>query len=207
MSQKTKISIVILWLFIVSGIIGITSPAKDWFLPLTPLNLSISFILVLIHLEVINKKSLIALSIPFFLGFISEVLGVNFGFFFGSYDYGENLGFKIVGVPFMIGINWVTLTVVTADFTKKITNHRWKRVLLGAVFMTILDALMEVSAPRFDFWQFEGDIVPIQNYIAWFCIASLAHWGYQSLEIKTNRIISMNILASFFLFFAIFIFV
>ena len=207
MSQKTGISIFILWLFIVSGIIGIISPAKDWFLPLTPLNLSISFILILIHLEVINKKSMIALSIPFFLGFTCEALGVNFGLLFGSYDYGENLGFKIVGVPFIIGVNWVTLTVVTADFSKKITNHRWKRVLLGALFMTILDALMEISAPRFDFWEFQGGIVPTQNYIAWFCIALIAHWGYQSLEIKTNRIISMNILTSIFLFFAIFIFV
>ena len=207
MSQKTKISIFILWLFIVSGIIGIISPAKDWFLLLTPLNLSIAFILILIHLEVINKKSLIALSIPFFLGFTCETLGVNFGLLFGSYDYGENLGFKIVGVPFMIGINWITLTVVTADFCKKITNQRWKSVFLGALFMTILDALMEISAPRFDFWEFQGGIVPTQNYIAWFCIASIAHWGYQSLEIKTSRIISMNILTSIFLFFAIFIFV
>lgn len=207
MSQKTQISIFILWLFIVSGIIGIISPAKDWFLLQTPLNLSIAFILILIHLEVINKKSLIALSIPFFLGFTCEALGVNFGLLFGSYDYGENLGFKIVGVPFMIGINWVILTVVTADFSKKLTNHRWKRVFLGALFMTILDSLIEVSAPRFDFWEFQGGIVPAQNYIAWFCIASIAHWGYQSLEIKTNRIISMNILASIFLFFAIFIFV
>lgn len=207
MSQKTQISIFILWLFIFSGIIGIISPAKDWFLPLTPLNLSISCILILIHLEIINKKSMIALSIPFFLGFTCEALGVNFGLLFGSYDYGENLGFKIVGVPFMIGINWVILTVVTADFSKKITNHRWKRVLLGALFMTILDSLIEVSAPRFDFWEFQGGIVPTQNYIAWFFISSIAHWGYQSLEIKTNRIISMNILASIFLFFAIFIFV
>ena len=207
MSSKTNISISLLWLFTVSGILGIISPAKEWFLALTPLNLSLSFAVLLIHLETLNKKAVMALSIPFLLGFTTEALGVNYGLLFGSYTYGANLGFKLAGVPLMICINWVMLTVVTADLAKKLTSKLWLSSLFGALFMTLLDAIIEVSAPRFDFWEFEGNQVPTQNYIAWFCIAFVAHMAFQYLDIKTNKKISMNVLASMFVFFTIFLFI
>ena len=207
MSSKTKLSILLLWLFTVSGILGILSPASNWFLALTPLNLFISFVVLVIHVETINKKTLLAFSIPFFLGFGTEALGVNYGLLFGSYAYGANLGYKIVGVPFMICINWIMLTIITADLAKKISNRLYVRAFLGALFMTLLDAIIEVSAPRFDFWEFEGAEVPIQNYIAWICISFVAHLAYQHFEIKTNKRISMHVLASMFVFFTIFLFI
>ena len=73
--------------------------------------------------------------------------------------------------------------------------------------MTLLDAVIEVSAPRFDFWEFEGGVVPLQNYIAWFCIAFTAHMGYHIFKPKTHKLISMHVLVSMFVFFTIFLFV
>jgi putative membrane protein len=207
MTQKTKVSIGLIWLFTISGILGITSTAQDWFLALTPLNLFLSFAIILIHTERIHKKILLAFSIPFFLGFITEALGVNYGLLFGNYSYGSNLGLKVAGVPVMICINWVMLTVTTADLAKKITPNKWVIALIGAFLMTLLDAAIEVSAPRFDFWEFEGGVVPLQNYIAWFCIAFTAHMGYQIFKPKTHKLISMHVLVSMFVFFTIFLFV
>ena len=58
--------------------------------------------------------------------------------------------------------------------------------------MVLLDCLIEISAPRFDFWMFEDEIAPLQNYYAWFIVSSIAHWWYQSFEIKTNSKISSS---------------
>ena len=72
--------------------------------------------------------------------------------------------------------------------------------------MTILDLIIEVSAPRFDFWEFEGKVVPVQNYIAWLIIAFLSHLGYQRLNVLSDKIISWHVFISIVVFFTVFLF-
>jgi putative membrane protein len=203
---KLRISIFIIWLFTLSGIIGVLSVYEDWFLSLTPLSLLLSFIMVLWHVESYNNKLILAIAIPFILGFITEALGVNYGFIFGDYAYGENLGIKIAGVPILICINWALLTMATADAAKLVSKNIIIASLIGASLMTGLDIILEVSAPRFDFWEFENGVVPIQNYIGWLVTAFVAHLGYQSFKIKTNKVISIHVLTSIIVFFAVFLF-
>ncbi|MBT8243928.1 MAG: carotenoid biosynthesis protein [Winogradskyella sp.] len=204
---KFYFSIFLIWLFSVSGVFGILSPEhSEWFLSMTPLNLLLTFVILVINIEALTPKIIIALSIPFFIGFITEALGVNYGLIFGSYAYGENLGFKVFGVPLMICVNWALLTAVTADVAKCFGKNIWVSAFIGGALMTLLDLLIEVSAPRFDFWEFEGGIVPLQNYIGWLVTAFIAHLGYQYFNIKTNKSISWHILISIALFFAVFLF-
>jgi len=209
MTAKTKvyISIFIIWLFAVSGIIGIaTETYADWFLGLTPLNLLLTFLILIITIETLNAKVWLALSIPFVLGFVTEALGVNYGLIFGNYQYGENLGYKVFGVPIMICINWALLTAVTADVAKTVSKNSIVASFIGGALMTALDVLLEISAPRFDFWTFESGVVPLQNYIGWLVTAFVAHLGYNYFKVKTNPIISYHILISIAVFFAVFIF-
>ncbi|MDP5082316.1 MAG: carotenoid biosynthesis protein [Winogradskyella sp.] len=204
---ERRISIFIIWLFAIAGIIGVLSSAQDWFLSLTPLNLLLSLAMVLWHIEVYNSKVFYGLAIPFFLGFITEALGVNFGLIFGTYTYGENLGYKVFGVPLMICVNWALLTATTADVAKYISKNIVISALIGAALMTGLDFILEVSAPRFDFWEFKDGIVPLQNYVGWFITAFIAHLGYQSFNIKTNKVISWHVLVTIIIFFTVFLFV
>ena len=203
--NKIAISILIIWLFNISGILGILSPYSDWFLKLTPLNLLIYVVLIIWNLEHISKKFLIAFSIPFFIGLLTEYLGVNYGLLFGTYSYGENLGLKIWGVPLMICVNWALLTFITADLSRVIHKNIIVRSLLGGLFMMVLDLIIEVSAPRFDFWQFENNIIPLKNYIAWFIIGSIAHYLYHQVSLKTNTKLSIHILVAVTLFFFTFL--
>ncbi len=203
--NKIAISILIIWLFNISGILGILSSYSDWFLKLTPLNLLIYLVLIIWNLEHISKKFLIAFSIPFFIGFLTEYLGVNYGLLFGTYSYGENLGIKIWGVPLMICVNWALLTFITADLSRLIHENIIVRSFLGGLLMMILDLIIEVSAPRFDFWQFENNIIPLKNYIAWFVIGSIAHYLYHQISLKTNTKLSIHILVAVTLFFFTFL--
>ncbi|WP_439151729.1 carotenoid biosynthesis protein [Winogradskyella sp.] len=200
-------SIFLIWLFSVSGIIGILSPEyTDWFLTKTPFNLMLTFLILLANIAEFKWTLTVAVAIPFFLGFITEALGVNYGLIFGNYSYGENLGYKIFGVPVIICVNWALLTMATADVAKIVTKNIILSSLLGAALMTGLDFIIEVSAPRFDFWEFEHGVIPLQNYIGWLATAFVAHLGYQSFKIKTNKIISLHVLISIIVFFAVFLF-
>ncbi len=204
--HKNAISIGLLWLFTISGILGILSQHQNWFLSLTPLNLLLTALIVLCNIKNWGLKTLLAFFIPFTLGFVSEALGVNYGLIFGSYTYGNNLGYKVFGVPLLIGTNWAILTFITADVAKHFTKNSWFSALIGAVLMTILDLIIEVSAPRFDFWEFEGKVVPVQNYIAWLIIAFLSHLGYQRLNVLSDKIISWHVFISIVVFFTVFLF-
>jgi uncharacterized membrane protein len=203
---KLRISIFIIWLFTISGIIGVLSVYENWFLSLTPLSLLLSFIMILWHVESYTIKLVLAISIPFVLGFITEALGVNYGLIFGNYAYGKNLGLKIAGVPILICVNWALLTMATADVARYVSNNTIIASFIGAALMTGLDIILEVSAPRFDFWEFENGVVPLQNYIGWLVTAFVAHLGYQSFKIKTNKVISLHVLISIIVFFAVFLF-
>jgi len=209
MSHKNKfyVSIFTLWLFTISGIFGILSSHSEWFLGLTPLNLGLYFLLILWNLKKHSLKFFLACLIPFSFGFVSEFLGANYGLIFGSYNYGENLGYKIGGVPIMICVNWIVLTIITSDISCYFHRNIFVRSLLAAFMMVLLDIVIEVSAPRFDFWEFENGIVPIQNYVGWLFVSFLSHVGFQQFHFETHKKFSIHVFIAISIFFLTFLIV
>ena len=205
MKNKIPILIGVIWLFCISGIIGILSPMSSWFLKMTPLNLGIMLFIILLQIKNYKLKTILILTWPFLLGFLTEFIGVNYGFLFGDYSYGKNLGIKFHGVPIIICCNWLLLTIVSGDVAKFFFQEKWKSILAAAVIMTLLDILLEFSAPRFDFWEFYLGKVPLKNYLHWFMISIIAQICFQQIEIKTNKKTSYHILGSLFLFFSLFL--
>ncbi len=205
-NRKLTISIFIIWLFTIAGIIGILSVYEDWFLSFTWLNLLV-YLWLIIWNNSLNRRLILALLIPFGIGMLTEYLGVNYGLIFGNYEYGDNLGFKMYGVPLMIGVNWAILTYCTAAMARAIHKSIIISSLLGAISMVFLDVIMEVSAPRFDFWEFDEGVVPLQNYVGWFFTAFLVHLLLQKV-IKVFRFrISLHIFIAILVFFTTFLIV
>jgi len=202
--KSSYLWIFIIWLFNVSGIIGIYLGFEDWFISLTPLNLIISLLAILVVESSSNFKRIVPYLVPFAIGMIAEMLGVNYGLLFGNYAYGANLGPKIAGVPWMIGVNWAILTYASATIARHWFKNLWASAFTGAALMLTLDLLLEISAPRFDYWEFQNGIVPLQNYIAWFGLGLLANYIFQRLTSQGNILLAVNIYLAFFTFFAIF---
>ena len=120
--DREKISIGLVWLFHLSAIIGISIGFETWFAAKTPLNLVLAFLLLVLNFSIDTSRK-IWLSATFFaMGMLAEWIGVHQGFLFGTYSYGSNLGPKLDGVPFLIGVNWCILVLITGTIANYLTN-------------------------------------------------------------------------------------
>jgi bisanhydrobacterioruberin hydratase len=213
--SRQGVSIFLLWLFHLSAMIGISIGYADWFMSKTPLNLLLVFILLLLCFSERPLRFWIAVLIFFGGGMLLEWVGVHYGFLFGSYQYGANLGPKLDGIPYVIGINWALLTLNTGLIASSLVgnssrlernklSHKITRVFIGAALMVFLDVFLEFAAPVFDFWAFEGGLAPMQNYVAWFGFAFLFHLIYQSLNVSGDTTFAWHLYLVQLLFFAYF---
>ncbi|MFZ6053464.1 carotenoid biosynthesis protein [Halocola ammonii] len=201
---KRFASIVVLWAFQVAALIGISLGYFEWFISKTELNLMIIAVLLAINFPVNSLKRIGFFVAIFMSGFFLEWLGVNYGLFFGDYAYGENLGYKLGGVPLLIGINWAVLIMSCAAIVDRLKVHYLFKSIIGAGLMVLLDFFIELPAPVFDFWEFEGGEAPIDNYVAWYLISFFMILGYQKLKVKGDFIFSCHLYTAQLIFFAFF---
>ena len=197
-----RMSIFFLWLINISGFFGMLSDQNEFFLSTTPYVLSLTLLLLILNHNLSSKKSKIGLMLIFLFGLIVELLGVNYGLFFGDYSYGANLGSKIYGVPYVIGFNWVLLIIATGSVSDKlIKGKEVYKIIFASFLMVLIDLLMEKSAPKLDFWEFVISPVPFSNYLWWF-IFSLCFQYIFFKTVKTKEYnLSSNILVIQFIFF------
>ncbi len=169
---KIHISIFAVWLVTISGMIGIWLGQGDWFLPKTPFNLLLGMGLLYWNFPMKNGwRSLSIWTLVYLIGMGVEIVGVNTGLLFGTYQYGENFGLKLFGVPLLIGINWVVLTFLTATICKRFIQNKWLAPICGAALMVALDFFIEPIAPLFDFWHWDGGRAPLRNFVDWFVVS------------------------------------
>ena len=198
------IAIAALWVFHIAACIGVTLGFKDWFISKTPFTLSLMLIMLIVYFPIKKFKKWVFAFIVFCLGFLVEWIGVKYGIPFGKYHYGENLGVKLDGIPLMIGVNWTVLVLITGVISAKLTSKIWLRILSASLLMVFLDFFMEKSAPIFDFWIWDIGHAPLQNYVAWFGIALIMQFLFQSFKIAGDLKTSLNVYAAQLMFFVYF---
>ena len=196
-----KISIGIIWLFHLSGLVGLLYIDKNLFASLTPLNLFISSTLLFVNQKSLKKKEIIIVFLIFSIGMIAEILGVNYGLIFGKYDYGDNLGLKLLGVPLLIGLNWVVLTFICGSISNYFIKNKYLSIVVAIILMLLIDITLEPIAPILDYWEFPGSIAPIQNYIGWAFTSLLTLSIYQFFYSKKEFTFSINLFLAQLLFF------
>ncbi|KOY52742.1 carotenoid biosynthesis protein [Polaribacter dokdonensis] len=182
--RKYKLALGISLLFHLSAIIGLLfTDYHDFFIDNTPLNLIISMLLVLYTHQKINKSLWFFFSACIFAGLTYEVIGINTGLLFGDYEYSSVMGYKIFGVPVLLGVLWFTTMYCVGILTYQVYN--WLKVkynftisnqleihllaIIAAFIAVFLDLFLEPVAIKLNFWQwFPYGEIPIYNYVCWF---------------------------------------
>jgi putative membrane protein len=159
----------ILLILYVVGFLGILSPFGSYFIALSPVNLVVSALIIFPRQN--TKKHLIIFATVVALGFLIEWIGVQTGVIFGVYHYGPTLSPLILGIPLIIGLNWWLLALGSIETAFYITKNKFIQPFLAAVLMTSIDFIMEQVAPQLDFWYWQNEHIPIQNFTAWFLVS------------------------------------
>lgn len=158
------------------GVLGFMIPALNpIFIKLTPANLIGSFIVAWIFHKKWEFPHIITLVLIGIMGFFVELLGVKTGLIFGNYHYGATFGPKWQGTPYLIGLNWMALIFFTSSLLSGVIKNTTLKSLAGGALMTLYDFFLEPVAMRFDFWTWKNGIIPLQNYAAWFILATSFH--------------------------------
>ena len=98
-------------------------------------------------------------------------LGVKTGLLFGEYSYGKALGFQLMHVPIIIGVNWFILAIGARGCANYVSEKPAIQTLIAALLMVGLDILIEPVAIKFEFWTWAQADVPLQNYIMWLVVS------------------------------------
>lgn len=181
------------------GLVGFLIPeTRALFMQLTPVMLAFSFMLVVAEEWTWLRKVWFKLVVIFLVGIAAEIIGVNTGLLFGDYTYGSAVGPKIMGVPFLIGTNWVMLSVAAYSISKQIFNNRWLIAFLSGIIITAFDMLLEPVAIKYGWWTWQTIDVPIFNYVCWLILGILFGFLLHKKVQKTNRSFYMLIVQALF---------
>lgn len=182
------------------GVVGLNSAYQDYFIRLTPLNLLMSFVLVaMYHRATAVSSFLYFFFSAYMLGWAVEVLGIHTGFPFGAYSYTDRQGWRIAGVPLLIGVNWFLMSYSFGVILCRRNFSRSQQVLAGALAMTFIDVLLEFFAVHHQLWIWEGRSYPgWENFAGWFGVSLLLQCLFVHFIPNTrNRIAPLYILCLF----------
>ena len=216
---KYQIATSIAILFHAIGLIGIFYFDKGFFVQATVFNLLLMFALLVWTQNKPNGYYLIFLAAVIILGTGAEMIGVNTNALFGEYHYGNVLGYQILHVPLIIGINWFVIiyccgifmhTLLTkainriaADTGKKPMTLKAMSVIIdGATLAVFFDWVMEPVAVKLGYWQWGGSgEVPIFNYLCWLMLSILLLAAFHFCKFDKQNKFAVNLLLIQLMFF------
>lgn len=205
MTIRSKTSSSLIILFFSVGLLGfLFPPAVPLFKQLVPFHLLLMGGLLIASQKNRNGSFWLFVTVTYLAGFLIELVGTQTGLVFGSYAYGKTLGYKIFDTPLMIGLNWILViySVGTALSLLKVRNV-YAFLIAGAASVTLLDFLIEPVAMKYDYWDWQGGIIPLQNYVVWFFFSALLLWGFYKAKFPKNNKSAAILFVVQFLFFLV----
>jgi len=200
---KLRLARILVVIFYLTGFSGLLIPLSfPFFRQLIPFALLFSaFALVLFHEGKNYSKTLLFFLLISLAGFFTEVAGVHTGILFGEYRYGQSLGLKWLEVPLIIGLNWALLTYMTASLTDRFPLPVYAKIVSASLLMVSYDLVLEQAAPNMDMWYWNGERIPLLNYLSWFFVSLFFHVLLKIFRIETRNKLAAVLLICQFLFF------
>ena len=107
------------------------------------------------------------------IGMIVEIIGVNSGLIFGNYSYGPLLGLKIFGVPLLIGITWLLVTLSAWQIVSFSNLGKFAKIIVASGLVVMFDLVLEQFATAYSLWAWQDAVIPLKNYITWFVVGAV----------------------------------
>ncbi|OSX54916.1 carotenoid biosynthesis protein [Anoxybacillus ayderensis] len=134
-------------------------------------------------IETYGRRGIIA-TVAIFIGTMAvEYVGATYSLIFGSYDYTNQFGMTVFGVPIAIGFAWLAVIGCTHALALRFvsTKRPLFSAVVGAVLAVVLDlAIDPVAYVAKQYWIWEGTSiyydVPLQNFVGWFVVAFVIHF-------------------------------
>lgn len=185
------------------GIICIGFGVYPGLVDATGLNLMLTFGLLVYHHEGDRKSLFWFAGLAYAIGFLAELIGVQSGILFGEYSYGRVLGPKLLGTPFLIGVNWSILVLSVGVLMNKYIGYMvpWVKSAIGATLLTAFDFLIEPVATTLNMWSWIGNAVPAQNYVGWFLVSFVMFTLFFKMKISGNNRLAGLCAGLMFIFF------
>lgn len=202
---NVRIAVGIIVLFHVVGLIGLTLPAtRGLFLQIVPFHLLLMLGVVMLSHKYTGRNLGLFAAIIFITGFAAEWIGVHTGLLFGHYSYGATLGYKISGIPLMIGVNWFVLIYATGVVLQHSRLRKTlARVIIGALLLVLFDVLIEPVAIKLNYWQWTDGHIPMKNYICWFLVSAVMLCVFELFAFKKQNRVAPALLITEFVFFGL----
>lgn len=186
-----------------AGAIGLLLPqTRSLFQALTPFHLLLTAGLLFWFHQDWNKSFLFFCATAFLIGYAVEVVGVHTGAVFGDYWYGEAFGLKVLEVPLLIGLNWLVLVYCCGVICARFPLPLPIKAALAAALMVGLDFIIEPISAHYDFWYWQHNIIPAQNFIAWFITAYLLMVIFYVLPLQRRNPLALPLYLMQLFFFA-----
>jgi len=168
------------------------------------MQLLLSLAILILFLRPLTYGTLVSIFAIYLLGLGIEIVGVQTGFPFGMYTYGEILGPKIAGTPLLIGVNWVLVIVGCLSLSRRLfpTLNFAGVSVLTATLALLLDMLIEPVAVALDMWTWADGEIPVTNYIAWWILAAAFSAIFQRWGNKSDHWVVITILLWLVIFFS-----
>jgi len=214
-ADKTRIlksTEILLWVYGV-GLAGMLMPfSRELFKLITPLNLLFATLWLFWGRWPARQVILTGLFVAV-ASFLIEAAGTNTGKIFGVYFYGRTLGPALLNTPLIIGLNWFLLIYCTNVISRQLWDILPDRVterggavyrslfviFTGSLLMVLYDLFLEPAAMKLDMWSWEGDTIPLRNYVGWFIFSALFHslvraWGEEPLNRKALPLFAVQLI-------------
>lgn len=168
--QQSIVGVVAFFLLagVVQYAVGLT-----YVLNLTPLVIGIITALTVLFWDASAKNRVYLAISAMVIGMLVEIIGVNSGIVFGNYSYGPLLGLKIFGVPVLIGITWLLVTLSAWQIVSYSNLNKFYKIIVASWLVVMFDLVLEQFATAYGLWAWQNAVIPLKNYVTWFVVGAV----------------------------------
>lgn len=95
------------------------------------------------------------------------------------------------------------LVIISASVAQRFQMNKYLQAVVASLFMLLLDVLIEPVAVVSDYWTWEGDVIPLFNFVCWFGVALLLQFVYFGLNLAEKNKVATALYCIQFMFFLI----